>query len=524
MAEEDLIFGKNRHFFGGIEPGNMANFSVESAYDYSSQKARIRIIAVLPSETVINGQQLNTVAGAVIRKKKDGFPVDEFDGELVRDIKENADFFDTDVILNDTVYYAAFPYSGQGVYNRSPRNRVQVKVQTYQYLYGYDLTVATTAPDARVAYPSDVQNSAFGAAKMNTQIGEFDYGGWKFQPGEKFMPRPCMLGFDGKVLEYLDPSDYTKTVDGQPSHVADLTFAGNAMMEWPKIFVSRKLEGGVYKFRCADIKVDDSYECWSNYDRKDHEIQHFYTPIYFGSRDSSGRMRSISGAANTVSTTAGAEINAAKLNGEDWYTEVAADRFLFQDLVVMMAKTTNPQLTFGMGRCASGNQNAIAPGTMNTRGLFWGDQTQTNGVKVFGMENPWGNLWRRTAGWINYNGTQKIKITRGKKDGSEASDYNLDGQGYLVVANATPAGTSGGYISAMQVQPWGRVPYQASGSATTYECDGLWYNNGQVDYSLVGGGWGDALLVGPFYVNLNSAASYTGATVGAALSCKPLAS
>ena len=27
MAEEDLIFGKNRHFFGGIEPSNMLAFS-----------------------------------------------------------------------------------------------------------------------------------------------------------------------------------------------------------------------------------------------------------------------------------------------------------------------------------------------------------------------------------------------------------------------------------------------------------------------------------------------------------------
>ena len=28
MAEEDLIFGKNRHFFGGIEPSNMQNLSL----------------------------------------------------------------------------------------------------------------------------------------------------------------------------------------------------------------------------------------------------------------------------------------------------------------------------------------------------------------------------------------------------------------------------------------------------------------------------------------------------------------
>ena len=37
---------------------------------------------------------------------------------------------------------------------------------------------------------------------------------------------------------------------------------------------------------------------------------------------------------------------------------------------------------------------------MNTKGMFWGASDKTSGVKVFGMENPLGNVWRRTAGLI----------------------------------------------------------------------------------------------------------------------------
>ena len=51
----------------------------------------------------------------------------------------------------------------------------------------------------------------------------------------------------------------------------------------------------------------------------------------------------------------------------------------------------------------------------------------------------------------------------------------------------------------------------------------MWYNNRQVDYAFVGGYWDSDLLVGPFYARLDYAASFSASSIGAALSCKPLA-
>lgn len=615
MAEEDLIFGKNRHFFGGIEPSNMLAFSV------AADGGVVKVTATLPADTIVNGQTLCTVEGAIIRRKTTGYPTDEFDGDLVANIKTSTTFADTGASATGTYYYAAFPYTTQGVYNRNKANRVvvnepepmevfsaksvyisasdMVRVDitaelpsgvagavirrsttgyptsetdgelfknittdgTYQdtdvvvgvvyyysafpytstgaynrseanrtsvtpkkrdYLFGYDLVKATSSPTGRVTYPSDVDNADFTPAAMNFTSGAFNYGGWAFSPGEKFMPRPCMLTYAGVVDQYLNPDDYTKKVDGSSSDVANTSFGGNAMMEWPKIYTKRWEENGVYHFRCSDTPQDEDWDCWCNYDRNNNQIDHFYTPIYFGSLVSS-KLRSISGASNSVSTTAANEITYAKANGDDWYTEVLADRLLLQDLLVMMARSTECQTAFGYGRCKSSNSSVIAPGTMNTKGMFWGSSDQTSGVKVFGMENVWGNLWRRTAGWINANGTQKVKLTRGTHDGSTAADYNTDGSGYISVASATPSGTSEGYISSMKTETYGRLPVTASGSSSTYEADGLWYDNSQVDYAFVGGHWSDALLVGPFCAPLSLAASYSGSYVGAALSCKPLA-
>lgn len=629
MAEEDLIFGKNRHFFGGIEPSNMLEFT--ASYDATGTVSRAKVVAKLPADTVIDGQTLCSVAGAVIRRSTSTYPKDEFDGVLVKNITNDETFFDEDVEIDQTYYYAAFPYTTQGVYNRNTANRstctiiagyepdnmkvftatsayssgqarvrinatlpdngteerpytvagaiirrsttgypvnesdgsqvanitssgtyydtnveagiiyyyaafpystdgvyntnnvsanqASCEVSSYEYLFGYDLVKSTSNPSGRVTYPSDVDNANFTPAKMNFG-GSFNYGSWNFEPGEMFMPRPCMLTYAGVVDHYLNPNDYTKKIDGTASSVANTSFGGNAMMEWPKIYTKRWEENGVYHFRCSDIPQDDTWDCWCNYDRNNNEIDHFYTPIYFGSNVSS-KLRSISGQANMVSQNATTEINYAKANGSDWYTEVLADRLLIQDLLVMMGKSTDCQTVFGSGR--SDTSSAVNTGTMNSRGMFWGSNNGTDGVKVFGMEHLWGNLWRRTAGWMNVNGTQKVKLTRGTHDGSTATDYNTDGNGYISVSGATPSGTSGGYISSMKTEAYGRIPVKASGSSSTYEADGLYYNNSGTMYAFVGGHWNDDLRCGPFCAGLNHAASHSYSSLGAALSCKPLA-
>ena len=612
MAEEDLIFGKNRHFFGGIEPSNMQNFTAVIEGEH------VKITAQLPADTVINGQTLCTVEGAVIRRKTTDYPKDEFDGEEVSVIKTSTTFVDSETSATGTYYYAAFPFTTQGVYNRNKANRVvvnepepmeefsaksvyisssdTVKVEitaklpdgvagavirksttgyptsetdgdalttittdtvytdtnvtvgtTYyysafpytstgaynrsevnrtnvtprkmNYLFGYDIVTSTSSSSGRVSYPEDVDNAGFTPAKMNFG-GSFDYGDWNFKPGEKFMPRPCMLTYAGVVDHYLNPNDYTQKAEGGASKVADTSFGGNAMMEWPKIYTKRWEEGGVYHFRCSDTPQDESWECWSNYDRLNNQIDHFYTPIYFGSNVSS-KLRSISGQANMVNQTATTEINYAKANGSDWYTEVLVDRLLIQDLLVMMGKSTDGQTVFGSGR--TDTSSAVNTGTMNSRGMFWGSNNSTDGVKVFGMEHFWGNLWRRTAGWTNVNGTQKVKLTRGTKDGSTVSDYNTDGNGYKTVSGATPSGTSGGYIDTMKTEVYGRIPVTANGSSSTYEADGLWYDNSGTMYALVGGYWDNGFLRGPFYSDLSKPPSHSASHRGVALSCKPLA-
>lgn len=404
-------------------------------------------------------------------------------------------------------------------YKAASDTTVSVTATFREYLYGFDLTIADSNPATRVTYPSDVENSGFAKAVMNFG-GAFSYGSWPSTPGEKFMPRPCMLRFNGTVDYYLNPNDYTKKADGTTSDVANMNYGGNAMMEWPKIYVKRWESNGVYHFRCSDMKVDSDYECWSNYDKNNKEIPHFYTPIFFGSKDGSNRLRSISGQSNFVSNTAQTEVTYAKNNGADiWYTEVLSDRELVNDLLTMMFKSTDLQATAGYGVCSA--SAAIAPGSMNTKGLFWGAGDKTSGVKVFGMENWWGNIFRRIAGWCISGGTQKVKLTRGTKDGTTVGDYNFDGNGYKTISGVNL--TRSGYISKMKTESFGRFPMEANGSTTTFEADQVWADSGNGYYAYVGGYGNNGLYCGPFYADLSNDSSDTDTNLGAALSCKPLA-
>lgn len=593
MAVEDIIFGKNRHMFGGIEPSNMLVF--EPVADHL-ESAPINIKVQIPSDTVINGQTLCTVAGAVIRRRRDRYPKDEFDGDLVATITTHELMTITDegvTEIEGTYHYAAFPYTTQGVYNRSSVNRflvnepwslenfsvdvfctpsgnravnmqvtfkavdyaplagvmirkstagyptdendgeyvttlsapssqseVQVveyvdeainKGRTYyysafpymengdvnrslvnkadcfvspgEYLFGYDLDVSDSNPATRVSYPLGVDNYIYTPAKMNFDNKTFNYGGWPSSAGEKFMPKPCMLDFNGTVREYLNPNDYTKTVDGATSLIYSTAENVNAMMEWPKIWTKRWEENGTYHFRCSDVQIDESYECWCNYNYKGEEVDHFYTAIFLGKKITTNGVSTIRSMAYSNSTNLKRSVNtsydsfvtATRATGNGWDMESYADRLLIQDLLIMMGKTTNLASVYGAGSTYS------TPTNENNYHLKSGlfkvgyDYANSTSVQIFGMEHFWGCLDRWITGFVNDNQELKVKYTRSTVDGSTATDYNNTGEGYLSVytydGNILNSNNNHrGYINACITTPIGRIPYLAKGSSSTYEC------------------------------------------------------
>ena len=457
MAIEDIIWAKNRHMFGGIAPSNMIQFTASVS---SVDNSKVTITAQPPEKTVVDGQTVCTVGGFVIRKKADGYPVNEFDGELVVKKTESGISTITDTITPGMpMYYAAFPFSKQDVYNRSAKNRVAVNtsiIHNATYFYGYDLDTADSNPDTRVSYPSDVDNVNYTAAESN------DLKTWDIEPGTKFMPRPCMLNLDGTVLEYLDPNDYTKTVGGYDSQVSNTAGGASAMMEWSKIYTKRWEENGVYHFRCSDIKIDDDYECWCNYDSDDNEVDHFYTGIYcsgeYAINGFNSALSLMSGVQNTDSYNRARTI--VGNTGAGWMIEHISEHLLILDLLTMLGGSTN----------LSKFQNVISK-----NGMFSG----TN--KIFGMD-----------GYFN-----RLRWVEGISSSLVYDSVNRAGGSWSIKPKPTNTSNSikfteimnDGYIGTMSVQPWGRLPDDATWSSSTkYECSKTQMGRETNDTCVLGGG------------------------------------
>ena len=378
-------------------------------------------------------------------------------------------------------------------------------------IYGFHIDGTESSPSGNITY----LEAAVGMtpASMNFSTGVFNYGDWA---DAFFMPRPCMLKNDGTVDYYLNPNDYTKKADGTASDVANTSYGGNAMMEWGKdscqIWYKIVPDGSngadVY---ISDAQQDENYHAYSFIGVDGNLKEHFYTPIYNGCVVSS-KLRSISGQSIMNNVAGGTEISYATANGTGYYIETFADRILINLLLMLIGKSTNTQATFGNGHYTGGSQasHLLKSGTMNDKGLFYGTNGTGVGVKVFGMENYWGNQWRRTAGLLNVSGTQKYKLT---------APYNDSGSDYNTVSGGTPDGTSGGYVNKMIYTSDGAmITKTASGSDSTFYADGMWFNNSQTDYALFGGSCSAGLRCGAFACHLYSALSLALWCIGAALS------
>lgn len=500
----------------GVTPSNCMNMAIVK------NNLNVALTWVDPADTVINGQTLSTWAGVKIVRRADRYPMNPTDGTLIADITQRNAHITIpliDTLPNDgkQYYYAAFPYSVNGAVNLDSKNRFGAIV------YGFQRNKTDSNPFTRVTAIAGCHNENYRSARMNFTDGFFDYGDW-FNTFLINAFRPVMLNYDGTVAYELDPNDHTKKLDGTASDIANTAFNGNAMVGFKQIW--RKvvdLGNNVEQVYLANYKVDDDFKCYTHINRDGQLVKEAYAPMYRGSLIS-GKLRSLSGQAPMNTQAGTTEITYAQANGTHWHTGLTNYWQLRNDVLAMISLSDDSQKVFGEGYTTGGTaaSSLRASGEMNNRGMFSGTNANTTtGVKVLFQEHPWGNLWDRIAGWVNVNGTQKIKLTHGTEDGSSVVGYNTDGAGYITIG-ATPMGTSGGYISgAITVPPYGTFPTMVSGSATTHWCDGFWFNNAQNNYAFVGGYCGAGSLCGSSCANLSSLVSNSYWNFGASLSCIP---
>lgn len=372
--------------------------------------------------------------------------------------------------------------------------------------YGMRINRLDSNPATRVTYLFDAVGMT--PAGMNFSGGGFDYGDW----GEIWFVknnRPVMLRTDGTVDYELNHENHALKLDGTASAIANTSYGGNAMSEIPLIWVKRWSQNNYDFVVFCETQYDDTYKAYAHTDADGNILPVTYLPMYEGAVINS-RMRSLSGQTPTASQTDEQETTAAKQNGERWDKLSFSEINLMYEMCTMISRSTNSQGKFGAG-CSTAD-NFLQTGTLNGKGQFFGSTATTAAVKIFYCENFFGNYWKRLRGLLLINGIYFIK---------PVPPYNSTGDGYTKTGMSV-GGTTGGYISRMEMaSDVGRLPTVISGSETTYECDGGWFNNAITAVALFGGSRSHGSRCGCSCWSLHNPASLVHPSLVASLSCKP---
>ena len=468
-----------------------------------------------PRDTIIDGYVIASWDATVIVKKQGAYPEDIDDGVIVATVTDRDSHLDdalVDTQENAAAWkYRAFPRSVNGVYCLDKRNCFGV------WVYGYYIDEAAPVTSTRVHKIEGCDNYFYERAYMDFENNRFEWGDWRNAP---FLPRPCMLKRSGEVAYYLDPDNYLKKADGTASDVANSAFDGNAMMEWNTVFMKKYRDRNrIYVF-FSNVKQDSGFECFSTLKTDGTYAEHFYTPIYEGNLvDNVMRSLSLNMTAQSGST-ADQEAAYAEANGAGWTTTVWADEDLITALFVLMFENTDSQAALGNGNINGGTSAAafLPTGSGNQKGMFWGSNTNNQCVKVFGMENWWGNRWRRPNGVLLIEGIYHVKMTRSTADGSTTTGYNRTGTGYINTGLTTEGDYNAAYISRVHGGKYGFLVAKAAGSSTTFYADGHWSARTGTRMLLRGGDCFNGALGGAFAFTVSGLPALAAWDLGASLS------
>lgn len=384
--------------------------------------------------------------------------------------------------------------------------------------YGYRVKISEPDPDSRVEYLFDAVGMTPARMEYNNgDDGVFNYGDWK----DIWFVRDnyaCMVKNSGDEDYRLNPDNYAlKEKDGTASDVSNVNYAGNAMSAIPLCWASRYQDGGYQYVIFCEFQYDDSYKAYAH-TRPDGTISKVAYHAMFKGSLVDGKLRSIAGQKPQSNSNATQELNYAKANGEKWTIKTWSLHSLIADLLTLISKTTASQEAFGQGHTEGGSSAAdfLDCGTLKDKGQFFGYSDTAHAMKVFHIENFWGDRWERVVGLTYTNGTFRVKMT------PEGAGYNLAGDGYTAIGKGITGQTAAngnGWQRDTEQTEYGRFPVAPlTGSDATFETDGLYWNNSVAAVALVSGSCVHGSQCGARCVFLNYAASGAAWTFGASLS------
>lgn len=361
-------------------------------------------------------------------------------------------------------------------------------------VYGFTINESESNPTTSVTYTD-------GATSY--MKGSID---WDASPLFKDI-KPCLFK-DGAVVGYLQKNDYSKFEDGTS---ADITSgnAGDVMVEIPKMAYYMEKSGSTITAKVfvgdGAGSVDSRYSYLPFSRDTEGDRYKIYIGAYLG-YNLSGKLRSLSGKTPTGNQSIGTFRTQAQANGTGYQLLPFYPLTLLQILYILKYGSLDSQTALGRGY-VDGDSAATTTGGTNAKGFCFGETTGKQQMKIFGIEDFWGNLRQ----WIDglYSDSNRTILTTYKS-------FNDTGSGYPFSNSSGLGANTGGYMTATQGgTQTGFTLKAASGSETTYYADGAYLSAGCLP--VFGGFVSPASYTGAFHLFVNYSASRADAEFGARL-------
>ena len=448
-----------------------------------------------PDDIIVPGSNNIKWSQTVIVRKIGSAPTDINDGVIaiisnIRNQYEMRPFIDSGLINHTEYFYAAFSCSEDGLYNTESIYTSAIPIP-YRVMT-ISINCSDSNPNTCGSYAVDAINMTPG--KHVTEWDEF------------FGYKPCLFK-DGKVVGYLNPNDYTQFENGE---AADITSgnAGDVMIEFPRRGVKISKSNDILNVSMTNDPDNPEFTYYAH-TRENVRKEYFYVGAYLGYIDSSNKLRSLSGKSLTYSDDSyvlSTMRNGAVNTGTSYFNIGFYQYTFIQAMYLLQYKgNLNSQNAHGFGYC--GASNISKSGNTNNKGMMYGSSSDTDHIKLFGIEDLWGNLACVIDGCY-MNSDEDLLITSNNNDFGSTNMYKK----YNFVADYT----GGGYIRTVtRSSETGFIPSNLSGSLSTYFCD---HGDHRAGYpAMVGGNYHSGAEAGIFFFSFEYKISATRSETGGRL-------
>lgn len=309
--------------------------------------------------------------------------------------------------------------------------------------------------------------------------------------------KPCIMK-DGVVVGYLNPDDFSKYEDGTTAPITSNTY--DVMIEFPRRGLSISTSGDIITVSLTNATDDENFN-YLAHKRGSTQKDYFYLGAY-DATGSSSKLGSNSGLAPLVRVSLTNFITYAHNRGTGYEIMGFYQWTYIQALYILKYGNLNSQAALGKGY-TSGSA-AQTTGYCNAKGMCYGNTSSgTDRVKLFGLEDAWGNVWQWISGLYCDSSYNLLTTTDNFGTSTTASSWEYS------VSSGVSSNTSGYATKLQGTNNGGFVLKADGGSTTTYWCDYARLFSGR--FPFVGGGWNDGDSAGVFSCSVywNASDSYS---------------